>query len=392
MTMSERAGFVLRLASFYSVQFLLLGAYLPYFPLWLYARGLTADEIAIVLAAPSFARVLFTPLIGFAADRAGDRRRVLKALGWGSVLACGALALAQGFTLILALSVAFTLFWTAVMPLTETLAMAGVRRSGLDYGRMRLWGSLAFVAASVGGGVMIEAWGAGSALWLIGAGALAIALAAYALPAPRADEGRRAAGATVLRARDAFSLAGSRQFVLFVASASAVQAAHAVYYAFGTLHWRMIGLSGGTIGVLWTVGVLAEIALFSQSRRVVAAVGAAPLIAVAGLAAVLRWSLTAFDPPLWLLVPVQALHGLTFGAAHVGAVHFIAETVPEERAATAQALYAAVTGGLMMGLATWAAGPLYAHFAAHAHFAMAGLALLGLSGAVQLVRMRRRAM
>ena len=96
-----------------------------------------------------------------------------------------------------------------------------------------------------------------------------------------------------------------------------------------------------------------------------------------------------FDPPLALLVPLQILHGLTFGATHLGAIHFMARAVPEGQAGTAQALYASVTGGLAMGGAILLAGPLYAEFGGRAYWAMAVLAAVGLFASLAL---RPRAM
>src|SRR5262249_59934570 len=85
---------------------------------------------------------------------------------------------------------------------------------------------------------------------------------------------------------------------------------------------------------------------------------------------------------LWLLFGLQALHGVTFGASHVGAIHFMARTVPEGQASSAQALYAAVSSGVLLGAATLLVGPLYADYGARAYLAMAGLAAVGLFAAV----------
>lgn len=167
---------------------------------------------------------------------------------------------------------------------------------------------------------------------------------------------------------------------------SAVQASHAVYYVFGTLHWQSIGISTGVIGMLWAVGVIAEIGLFAVSGRgAVAAIGPARLVWLGALAAALRWSVTSFDPPLAVLFGVQLLHGLTFGAAHLGAIHFISESVPESCAATAQGLYASVTAGIAMGAAMTAAGPLYAAFGGRAYLAMAIMGAVGTAGALLLM-------
>jgi len=172
-------------------------------------------------------------------------------------------------------------------------------------------------------------------------------------------------------------------------AASLIQASHSLLYAFGSLHWRAQGFSGGTIGALWSVGVVAEVALFAVSGRVIAAFGTARLLMLAGAAAVLRWGLMAMDPPLWAMGLLQTLHALSFGAAHLAAIHFLTHAVPEDRAATAQGLYAAVVAGLVMGSVTVACGPLYTLLGGEAYGAMAMLALVG-TGAAFLLMQRWR--
>jgi len=188
----------------------------------------------------------------------------------------------------------------------------------------------------------------------------------------------------------ALSLLSSRVFLLLLVAGGAVQAAHAVLYTFSTLHWRAQGLSAEWCGLLWAMSVAAEIGLFAFSGAAVKRIGAMQLIGLGGAAAVLRWTAMGFDPPLALLVPLQVLHGLTFGATHLGAMHFMARAVPEGQAGTAQALYAAVTGGLAMGGAILLAGPLYANFGGRAYWAMAALAMVSLAATLALVRLGSR--
>ena len=127
--------------------------------------------------------------------------------------------------------------------------------------------------------------------------------------------------------------------------------------------------------MLWSVGVIAEVALFAVSGRVIAYCGTARLLMLAGLAATLRWGVMAFDPPLWATALLQTLHAMSFGAAHLAAIHFMTHAVPEDRAATAQGVYAAIVAGLVLGTVTIASGPLYRTFAGEAYAAMALLAL-----------------
>ena len=386
---ADRNGlaFAVRVSALFAAFFFVAGLNVAYLPLWLDWTGLGPREIAAITAAPLFVRVAATPVIAFAADRSGDHRRFLVALAWAVLAALLVLTQARGFWAILACTLMFAVAWTTIMPLTETVAMTGVRAAGLDYGRMRLWGSLSFIAASFCGGWLVERMGAGAIVWLIVAGGALMVAAAHALKRPTGGGRPEAASsAPRLELSGALALATSPSFLLLLAAGGAVQAAHAVLYTFSTLHWRAQGLSADWCGALWAISIAGEIGLFAFSGAAVKRIGAAQLIGLGAAAAVVRWTAMGFDPPLALLVPLQLLHSLTFGAAHLGAIHVIARTVPAAQAGTAQALYASVVGGVVMGAAMLLAGPLYANFGGRAYWAMAALGALGLVASLGLVR------
>ncbi len=405
--------FTVRLALFYGAVFLIVGSYIPYFPVWLDWRGLGKSEIAMILATPLLVRIFFTPAITFLADRLGDRRRILIMLAWSTLLTLLLLSQMRGFWSIFLLSVLFSLSWTTIMPLTESVAMAGVKHAGLDYGRMRLWGSLTFIAMSFAGGYVIDGFAAPSAMALFLAAAIVQVIAAHLLPAGAREHGQRpsqppspengvagtANGSRLITSpgestphgrpgltrqislKSAGALMTNRLFILFLLTASLIQGTHAIYYTFGTLHWQSLGIPTGTIGALWATGVFAEIILFAASGAAVARFGITGLVLLGGLAAALRWLLTAQDPALWLLFPLQALHAASFGATHLGAVHFITAAVPDDYAATAQGIYASFSMGIIMGAITITAGPLYAELGAQAYLVMGLLGGLGALGA-----------
>lgn len=382
-----RLSFAWRLGFLYAALFLVVGCYLPYLPVWLDWRKLDADQIAVLLAAPLFTRILCTPVISFAADRAGGRRTILIALAWGSLVSFLLLWAADGFWQMLLASILLAINWTTIMPLIETVAVSGIRFRALDYGRVRLWGSLSFIVASFGTGVVIGLRGPEVVLPLLVASTLLMALAAHLLPQELAGQGASAPSLLRgLKLEDAAKLVRAPLFLLFLLAASLIQSSHALYYSFGSLNWRAQGISGGAIGMLWSVGVIAEVALFAVSGRVIAYSGTARLLMLAGLAACLRWGLMALEPPLWATVLLQTLHAMSFGAAHIAAIHFMTHAVPEDRAATAQGVYAAIVAGLVLGTVTIASGPLYRTFAAEAYAAMALLALLGAAAAFMLMR------
>lgn len=379
--------FVLPVATFYGALFIVYGTYVPFMPVWLDYRGLTANEISVVIAAPLFLRAFVTPVFAVASDRGGDHRRYLVLLAWAAVAFVLVLAASRSFSAILIFAVLLTVCNSTSMPLIDTVAVRGARVRGLHYGRLRLWGSLSFVAASFIGGLAITAFGGEAGIWLIAVGCALTLIAAYKLP----DQGQRgsATGAgmpSLWKATEVRELLACREFQLFLVAGGFVQAAHAAFFTFGTLLWQKQGLSAAWCGTLWAIGVFAEVLLFSFSSHVAEKFGPVKLITIGSAASILRWLALANEPSLLALVPLQLLHGVTYGASHIGAMHFIHDAVPRDKSASAQALYATVSAGVAMGVATLTAGYIYARAGAASYLAMAVIAAIALSASLRLMQ------
>lgn len=367
--MNARAAAV-RLAAYYAALFSAVGVQLPFWPLWLADRGLSPGEIGMAVAATFLTKIVVNPLVGHWVDRHGRRRDIMVALSAAATLAWLAFAVVDGFWGILAVTVVAVGLWAGIMPIGETLALATAHHHKLDYGRVRLWGSVSFIAAAVGTGHLLTLFDPGIVLWLI-AGALALtALACANLPdtrPPPAAMAERLPLAPLLR---------HPAFLLFLAAAALNQASHTVYYAFSTIHWKQAGISDDTIGLLWSEGVLAEIVLFAFSGWVVARLGPARLLFLATAAAVLRWAVLGSTTALPALAAAQILHAATFGCAHLGAMHFIQRAIPAGLTARAQGLFAAVAVGLVPGLMSPVTGRLYTLLEGHAFFVMSVVSVL----------------
>lgn len=378
-------SFGIRIALFYAALFVVYGMHVPYMPVWLEGRGLSAGEISTVMAAPFFLRLLFTPGVALVADRTGRHRVLLIALAWASLAVVLVLSQAHGFWPILLLTVPLIVAFTTIMPLTETVAVSGVRHAGLDYGRMRLWGSLTFVAASFSGGFAIAHWGSGAGIWLIAVGCALTVLAAHLMPreALKTDD-VEISTTPWWKAEEPVMLLRQPAFVAFLVAAGGIQAAHATFLTFATLIWQKQGLSGGWIGALWAIGVFAEIIVFAVSGWLVRTLGPVALLIGGAATSVVRWVAMTFDPGLAALIPLQVLHGVTYGAAHIGAIHFIGKAIPLRATGSAQALYATVAAGVAMGFATIIAGALYARYGGGSYAAMAVIALIALLAALRL--------
>lgn len=384
-------GFALRLAVFYGAIFVVYGLYVPFMPLWLDWKGLSASEISLVIAAPLFLRVLVTPPVAMAADRNRTHRNCLVVLAWAALGSVLVLTISDAFWPILLFAVLLTICNSTIMPLIDTIAVQGARARGLDYGRMRLWGSLSFIGASFAGGTILTASGRGIGIWLIALGCLLTVMAAHWVPkdekatAPAADE--VAKHTPIWHAAEPRELLANKTFRTFLIAAGLTQAAHATLFTFGTLIWQGDGISAAWCGALWAIGVLAEVLLFSISGSVCEKFGAGRLLVLGAAFSVFRWVALAFQPTLSLLVPLQLLHGITYGATHLGAMHFIRETVPHAQAGSAQALYATVSAGVAMGAATLIAGFAYAEAGALSYLAMGAISAIAFVAAFRLARL-----
>ena len=370
-----------RLAFFYAAFFTVVGIQLPFWPVWLAAKGMSPAEIGVLLALGVGAKIAGNPLAGHLADRLGERRRPMVAFAGCGLAAFALFGVVDGFWPIFVVSLLFFTLWPPIMPLGESLTMLAARDGALDYGRVRLWGSLSFVVLAVVAGRVLVDQPAGAIFWMVLAAIALTALSCRLLPDIRPERASSTALSILRPLRD-------RSFALFLAAAALIQGSHAVYYAFGTLHWRAAGYSEDVIGALWAEGVVAEILLFIVGGRVLRRLGPARLLALGGVAGAVRWLVLGLTDALPALVSVQALHAFTFGAAHLGAIHFIARAVPPALSATAQSLYSSLVMGLGLGLMLLASGPLYAALAGAAYFPMAAAALIG--GVLAWMLTRRR--
>ncbi len=378
-------AFGARIALSYSTVFFHLGIYLPYFPLWLKARGLTPTQISIVLSLPLIVRVISSGQITGVADRASDRANVAIVLYVMSALAATAYLFVDGFWPIFAVMALYAVVFNPIVPVLDSLTLSGVRRFGVDYGQIRLWGSLVFVIANLGGGAVLAGYDAETVLRVLVASLFVGAVLSPLLP--RIGRPKNATTPTGLAEATTWRLLANRRFLLVMLAGGILQASHALIYGFGSIYWESLGYSGGVIGALWAVGVAAEIFLFQFSRAIFRRVGPLALIAIGGMGAILRWSLMPLAPPLAGFFALQCLHGLSFGAVHLGMMQFLADSVPEDRMGAAQGA-SFVLGGLVMAIAVFSSGPIYAAFGAGGFLIMTAasvvaLALLFLGSRVQ---------
>jgi MFS transporter, PPP family, 3-phenylpropionic acid transporter len=360
-----------RVALFFAALFSASAINTAFLPLWFADRGLSATAIGQILGLASLLRVIAGPSWGSLADRMGQRRPVILTAG---ITACAAALLylpLHGFLPLLLVAAAQGIAGSALNPLIDSLALALARARRMEYGPVRSFGSIAYMAASSGAGWLLSVTGTFLVPWL-----LAVSYSAASVVTPFLPE---AVSPPVSRGFAGLRLLANRPFRLTVIASALIQGSHAAYYGFAPLYWRSQGMSDAVIGLLMAEAIIAEIALFAWGRGLIARLGPAGLTACAAAASAVRWSVTALAPPLTVLAAIQLLHAATFAMQHLSAMLLLSRAVPPERAATAQALHSALGMGAPGGLLMLLAGYLYAHFGGLAFLAMAatgGSALL----------------
>ena len=376
----SRTSLALRLSAYLGAIFLMLGSQMPFWPLYLEGEGLEPAQIGIVVAAASWARVFGLPLWGRVADPPGRGRPTLLFLALVGAAVYAAYFLVEGYWPALVLQVLVGFFTGALIPLGDSQVLQAARERGVDYGRVRLWGSATFIVGNLVGGWLIALENRDWYLASLVLPLLATAAAAWALPRRPRERATRAPVklSTLLRNRAYLSIGLVSCFL---------QASHGAYYVISAIAWRAAGYSEAAIAWLWIEGVVAEILLLAAGKHLLRRYSTVALLAVGGFGALVRWSLTAVTNDLGLLIVLQALHALSFAIVHLASVTALARVVPPERLASAQSLWTAVYAGIFISGSMAVAGWLYEqHGQAAAYGAMAGFSLAGLAALALLRR------
>jgi PPP family 3-phenylpropionic acid transporter len=378
-----------RLGLFYSAIFIGTGATSPYMPVWFAHHGLSGAQIGLILSLPLLARAFTAPLLAVWADSFKLRRTALSFMSLAVATAYLLMALPLGFA-------GWTVVWFAassaistISPLTDVIVLNRARRDGFNFGWPRGIGSVAFIVANVTVGAILT-WGSPDLVlvWITAAVSGTAVAARFLLPPdPVHEEGH------VAKAADRFAGLGGLlrdpAFMIAAVSAGLIQSSHAFYYGFSTLVWKQQGVPESMTGILWAVGVAAEVIFMWFMEPWRRRIGPRNLLVLGGAAAIVRWTALAFAPPLWLILPLQILHFLSYAATFLASLQLVERLSTPRNASAAQALNSALSGGVLMGVATMASGPLFDRFGAQGYYLMAAMSAAGLVGALRLYGMRR---
>lgn len=364
-----------RLAAWYFWYFAFIGAFLPYFALYLQSIGFSAGRIAVLMSLGQFMRLLAPLLWSWLADSGSRRVRIVVASTGASLASFSAVFLTQDFVgLLIGLGI-LHFFWSASLPLVEALTLGHLAANPERYGRIRLWGSVGFIVTVTGVGFLLDLTPISSQLWVSWALLLGTFLSALTLTEINGQTGQIAGPILqVLR---------QRKVVFLLTAGLFMTAAHGALYVFYSIHLVAQGYGKTVVGLLWTLGVVAEIVVFLLMPRIAAVASMRKILLICFGLAVLRFLLIGWTVAfVGLLVFAQLLHGASFGAHHAATMAALNRWFVAGQQARAQALYGSVAygagglGGALLAGALWERVGPEITFTAASMLALVGLILV----------------
>jgi PPP family 3-phenylpropionic acid transporter len=380
---TSRALTAVRLSGYGAAYFFASGAFMSYWPVWLRDRGVDDAEIGTLFMSRQLVGVGATLAIGWIAHRVGNVRGVILALAAAATILMTGYQFSYSFLAILAVTLVWGGVWAPTMALYDGVLVNETRARGINYGRLRVWSSVAFILGVFICGVAVDRQGPSWVLYVGLAGIVMLVPLALWLPAAEAQRRDQAQHASF----GIPDLLRSRPFLLFMIAAGLCQASHAVLYSFGTLTWRAAGIDDITISLLWGLSVAVEIVLMLASPWLLARLGATGMIGLALACGMVRWLGMAFTTELWALVLLQALHAGTFAACHLGAMAFLQRALPPSGMALGQSVYYAIGTGAAQAVIFQIAGVLYG---AYGQKAFLGMFVVSAAGMVAIITLARR--
>ncbi len=367
-----------RLSRFYFIYYFFVGAFVPYWGLYLQSEKFSAADIGILMSLFQLSRIFAPNFWGWLADHTGKRAQWIRLTALLGL--CGFIAVfwAHGFFWMFLVMAALSLFTSSTLPLAESLTLAHLATTNGHYSRIRMWGSLGFIVAAVVLGYLIDMAGIASLLWFLLAVQVTLFMLSYTLPEPRVEP----------HEHDHFSIwqvVRRPNVIALLVGCSMMVTAHGVLYNFYSIYLSEHGYSKGTIGLLWSVGVICEIGIFMLMPKIMARFSLKTILMTSLVLAVIRFSLIGISvDSLWMIIVAQTLHAATFGSFHAASVDVVTQFFKGRHQAKGQAIYNSVAYGVGGAIGGIAGGYALQHlggqqtFLLAAAFPLLGLAVIGL--------------
>lgn len=332
------------------------GVFMPFLPAWLKSQAYSEETIGLIIASSYLFRFVGGLLFSSLVKKSTYLLNALRYLSWaGAVAMLVVSVVAEHFWLLCIAIWLFSMINAAGMPLGDTLATTWQQQINLDYGKVRLIGSLAFVVGVVVFGNIIGFIGDYSVVWVLTGLLFLYAVMQIGTPTTLPQDRQE----SVEQVNISFmQLLKNKTTLRLLIAVSLIQGSHAAYYSYSVLYWKSIGISVQTTSLLWGLSVIAEILLFFFSTKLFKFSKVSTLFYYSAIAAIIRWTILSYVESVSVIAVTQLLHCLTYALSHYAIIRYIS-TQPQNTMAKLQGLYSGFSACAAIALFTALAGVLY---------------------------------
>lgn len=329
-----------RLSGFYFFYFSTLGVFLPFWGLYLESESFSSVEIGELSAFMVATKIIAPNIWGWIADHTGKSLRIIRISSFFAMLLFAGFLFKSGYVWFAIITIGFSFFWNAALPQFEATTLFHLRENSHRYSRIRLWGSMGFIIAVLAIGKMLDLLDIAILPLIICALLAMIWLISVITPEIKMNHhGAAAVGVLdIIRKPEVIAF-----FVVYML----LQLAHGPYYVFFSIYLTHQDYSSLTTGLLWALGVAAEVVLFIFMGQLLKRYSLRHILLVSIFLSIVRWLLIAWEvQQLPLLIFAQLLHAATFGSSHIVAIHLVHHYFDSHHQGKGQALYSSLSFGL----------------------------------------------
>lgn len=359
-----------RLSNFYFFYFAALGVLVPFWSLYLKSLNFDASQIGELIAIIMATKIIAPYIWGWIADHTGYDLFIVRIASILSFLLFTLIFINQSYWWIAFVMMTFSFFWNAALPQFEVITMNHLRERVNDYSKIRVWGSLGFVAAVIVMGWLLETYDESIvplALFFIYG---IIMFTAFMVPASGKIHHPEQQGSILSVLRNPVVLA-------LITVCFLLQFSHGSYYTFYSIYLQDHGYQSTYIGALWALGVIAEVILFLYVHVLIPKYGYRVLLLLTLILTALRWVLIAFFvEQTSIIIFAQLLHAASFGLFHAISISLFHHYFIGKHQGRGQALYASVSFGAGGALGSLFSGFSWEYLGSTVSFLISAIAVL----------------
>jgi len=329
-----------RLSRFYFFYYFFVGSFVPYWGIYLQSENFSPSSIGILLSLFQISRIVAPNFWGWLADHTGHRVKWIKLTSFLGLIGFIGIFWAKGFFWIFLVMSALSLFTSSTLPLAESLTLAHLATSDGHYSRIRLWGSIGFIVASLFLGYLIDLQGINILLWVLLITQAIIFFLSNTIPEAKEIHHKK-------NDLSIWKIIKTPSVVALLIGCTLMVSAHGVLYNFYSIYLKEHGYSSATIGWLWAVGVICEIFIFMLMPKILRRYSLKTILLISLFLGVIRFILIGASPDhFYLLLIAQMFHAATFGSFHTASIEVIAYFFKGRNQSRGQAIYNSVAYGI----------------------------------------------